>query len=229
MIRQQIWVHKGTKWGQRSKSGAGAATEDSMRADFFAAVHWRSEIPKIDKIHLTKKINTFHNGGKYIGHIGQICTITNLYRYIWASNGGIKACGILPRSSGGRRFQELNGSSVKSVFLYLYLYLKLCLCICIFEYWSEQSGQDFFVAVQQWRSEIPRIQWIIRQMNLTQVWDQIVAETKKTTMNHQSVIKRLLPWPLPGNRTILEICNDWFIDGCCQPYSAILVFDKRLI
>ena len=34
-----------------------------MRADFFAAVHWRSEIPKIDKIHLTKRENTFHNGG----------------------------------------------------------------------------------------------------------------------------------------------------------------------
>ena len=85
-----------------------------MRADFFAAVHWRSEIPKIDKIHLTKKENTFHNGGEKNWTIW-----TNMYNYQ-----------LIP----------------------IYLSLQ----------WRNKSGRHF--AAVQWRSEIPRTQWIIRQV-----------------------------------------------------------------
>ena len=60
-----------------------------------------------------------------------------------------------------------------------------------------QRGIKAFFAAVHWRSEIPKIQWIIRQ-----VCDQIVAGTK--TMNHQSVLNRLLPQALPRNLIIWE-------------------------
>ena len=62
-----------------------------------------------------------------------------------------------------------------------------------------QRGIKAFFAAVHWRSEIPKIQWIIRQVCV----DQNIAETKRT-MNHQSVSNRLLPQALPRNLIIWE-------------------------
>ena len=151
-----------------------------MRADFFAAVHWRSEIPKIDKIHLTKKIH------KYISEWGKIhWTIwTNMYNY---------------------------------QFIPIYLSLQ----------WRNKNGWHFCSGPVEVGDSKNSMDHSSNELDpsLRSNCCRNQGDNNESSISH----KKTASLTSSRKSDILEICNDWFIDGCCQPYSAILVFDKRLI
>ena len=84
MLRQQIWIHKGTKSGSGDKA---AAAKKRNQSTFFAtAVHSRSEIPKIQwVIRQVCVYQMLKPRRQWIINQSQTNCFPNLFQEIWTS------------------------------------------------------------------------------------------------------------------------------------------------